>query len=553
MSGKRGGIVSAAAVILGVIVAAPASAQDGPKARPFTLDPDKVLADADAAEKAGRYEKALELYLKVYTAGRTDPELRDRIRACFRNASQIERHRDPAFQQFVLSLSPADALALYAEALEKINKLYADRERSTVEKLFAAGLDELDHALSSPAFRQTHLADVPAPKIDKFRQNVRDGWRTKLPATHKEAALSAREMVSAAGRQLGLKNGSAVVLELLCGACGGLDEFSAYVAPTGPQAELASPIIELATYGLLVRHDPKGLLIDAVVPGSWAAVHTKLAKGDRVMRVNGKVVSPSNPAVLLDALRSGPPFAHELELPPTDGEMTATRVRLPRPLPTVYAVDMADAKAGVGYLRLAAFKEQTPRELDDAVMELKARGMKVLVIDLRGNAGGLFTSAVSVAKMFLPSGLIVATHGQSPEFAERAFSSDSGMAAYDVPLVLLVDTKTMSSAEILAAGLKDNLRATLVGLPTFGKGLIQAPIRLQAMDGPDATPTAPGNKSGVLILSVAAAVGPRGAGLNGTGVTPHFTEANPERQLTVAIQKAVEMLQGAQPMPMVMR
>jgi C-terminal peptidase prc len=225
-------------------------------------------------------------------------------------------------------------------------------------------------------------------------------------------------------------------------------------------------------------------------------------------------------------------------------------VRLPTPLPTVYAADMLSTKGGVGYLRLAGFQEQTPRELDDVILELKARGMKSLVIDLRGNPGGLFTSALAVAKLFLPAGLIASTLGQSPEFAGRVFSSESGMAAYDVPVVLLVDTKTMSAAEILAAGLKDNHRATLVGLPTFGKGFVQSPVRLHTLDGTD--DLAAVNKSGVLILSVASVLGPRGIPLNGTGVTPHVTEPNADRQLAIAVQKATE-LAGGPPVPMIMR
>jgi carboxyl-terminal processing protease len=303
---------------------------------------------------------------------------------------------------------------------------------------------------------------------------------------------------------------------------------------------------------LQIRIDMKGVVIEAVVPGSWAAVHTKLRKGDRLVRVNGKEMAGTTPGQLLEALRAAGPAAHELELAPSEDETAGQNVRLPNPLPTVYGVDLLNEKDGVGYLRLAAFKDQTPRELDDAMLELKARGARVLIIDLRGNPGGLFTAAVATARQFLPAGLIVTTQGQAPDFANRVFTSDAGMSAYDLPVVLLIDTKTMSSAEIFAAGLKENRRATLVGLATFGKGLVQAPVRLQSFDTPEDGPHPSANKAGVLILSVAAVFGPNGAALNGVGVTPHVTEPNAERQLPVAIQKAIELLQGP-PMPMIMR
>jgi C-terminal peptidase prc len=347
-------------------------------------------------------------------------------------------------------------------------------------------------------------------------------------------------VIAAAQKTLGLKNGAVVAFELLCGACTGLDEYSAYVPPGG---EHAPPMAELAAYGLLVQADAKGLVVEAVLPFSWAAAQTKLRKGDRIEKVNGKSVAGGTPAALAEALRAADAGGHMIELAPT--EDAARSYRLPTPLPTVYAAEILEMKEGVGYLRLAAFKDRTPQEFDDAVLELKARGLKALVIDLRGNPGGLFASAVEIAKRLLPNGPVATTTGQVPDFASRVFSSDSGMAAHDFPVVLLVDTKTMSAAEILAASLKDNERATLIGLPTFGKGLIQAGIRLQSLDGGDDR----GVKSGVLILSVASASGPLSGLIHGRGVSPHIAESNPERQLTLAIEKAIELLTGGRDMP----
>jgi C-terminal processing protease CtpA/Prc len=162
----------------------------------------------------------------------------------------------------------------------------------------------------------------------------------------------------------------------------------------------------------------------------------------------------------------------------------------------------------------------------------------VLVIDARGNTGGSFPGAIQVAQRFLPGGIVVMTQGQAPEFNNRVFSSDSGMTAFDLPVVLLIDTKTMSSAEAVAAAWKEHNRATLVGLPTFGKGAIQSPVRLTAVDRPD------GPRSGVLVLTVATMSGPRGGPINGAGVVPHFLEADTARQLDVAIAKAIELSGG---------
>ena len=509
-------------------------AEDAPRPTVLSLDPGKLQAEAEKAERVGKWDAALDLYLKAYLGGKPTAELRDRIRFCLRNVTQIQRHRDPAFQQFILTLPTADALTLYTEALTKIQSLYVDRDRATFEKLMAGSLDELDRAVADAGFRQQHMPDAGEPRLFKFRQALREGWRAKLPANAGEVRRVARDVVMTAQTNLGVKNPSAIVLELLCGACGGLDEYTAYVVPAGPQAELASPILELAGYGLLIAFDGKGISIDAVVPNSWAALHAPLRKGDRIAKINDKPMTGATPARLRDALKAPPsPLGHDLEFATDDEE--PTKFRLPTPLPTVYGANML--KGGIGYLCLAGFKEPTARELDEAIEALKDRGMKALILDLRGNPGGSFTACLATAQRFLPHGIIVTTQGQAAEFRNRIFSSDAGMSAHDMPVVLLVDTRTMSSAEVFAAGLKDNGRATLVGLPTFGKGFVQSPIRLESLD----TTETPG-KSGFLVLSVASTHSPRGQRLNGGGVAPHFTEVDPERQLSIAVTKAIELL-----------
>ncbi len=506
-----------------------------PKLSASRVDSAKLLAEAEKAERLGKWDTALDLYLKSYLAGKPTPEVRERIRFCLRNVAQIQRHRDPAFQQFILTLPIADALSLYTEALTKIQNLYVDRDRATFEKLMAGSLDELDRALTDPAFRQQHLADASELKLLKFRQMLRDGWRAKLPATAGEVRRVARDVVMNAQTNLGIKNPSAVVLELLSGACSGLDEYTAYVVPSGAQAELAAPILELASYGLLIAFVGQGLTVDAIVPNSWAALHSPFRKGDRIAKVNDTTMANATPASLLEAMKARGALGHDLEIAAVDERDGALKFTLPTPLPTVYGAEVL--KMSIGYLRLAGFKDSTARELDDAVEALKLRGMKALILDLRGNPGGSLTACIAAAQRFLPNGIIVTTQGQAAEFHNRIFSSNAGMSAHDMPVVLLVDTKTMSSAEVFAAGLKDNGRATLVGLPTFGKGFVQSPIRLDSLDT-----TEHPNKSGFLVLSVASALTPRGQGINGGGVAPHFTEVDPERQLSAAVSKAIDLL-----------
>ena len=527
-------LIAALALVGLLFTAIPAPADE----LPSSPDPSRLQARAGEAEKAEKWEQALDLYLKAYTEGQHTGELRERIRVCLRNTSQLRRQRDSAFHQFVLSLSVAESLNLYAEVLGRLSAIYYDRDRATAARLFGLGVDELDRALGNAEFRTANLDPAAGAKVAKFQRSLRDGWKARLPENPREARHAVREVIAEAQQSLGIANPSAVVFEFLCGACSGLDEFTLYVNPVA--TEFSSPVLELASYGILVRVAPSELLVDGVIPGSWAAFHTSLRKGDRISRVNGRALDPNNPASLSQLLRDPGMAGHELEFSPAENPIATASARLPIPLPSVFGGDVVVPKDGVAYLRLAAFRDSTLRELDDALLSLKARGMRVLVLDLRGNPGGLFTAGIQVAQRFLPSGVLVTTQGQSPEFANRVFSSDSGMAALDVPLVVLIDTKTMSAAEAVAAAWKENNRVTLVGLPTFGKGVIQSPIRLQAIDRTDGS----ASRSGVLILTVASMAGPRGTAINGLGVVPDILEVEPARQLDAAIAKALELAAG---------
>lgn len=508
---------------------------------PLPTDPARLRADAETAERAGRWETALDNYLWLHLSVGPSAEVRDKVRLCLRHAAQFRRHRDPTFQQFVLSLPAAEALNLYADVMSKLGMLYVDKDRATPARLFVLGVEELDRAFGDPTFPSGRTGTPAEAKVQAFRQSLRTGWAAKTPATPKEARQLARDLIAAAHDQAGMTNPAAVVLELLGGACGGLDEYTTYTPPAGEMADPASPAAEFAAYGVVVRSDAGELVIDSVLPNSWAGLNTPLRKGQRIVQINGRAVTPALPGHLAEALRAGPPFAHLIEV--VDGEMPAMApepVRLPVPAPTTFTADLGVLKDGVGYLRLAAFREGTPREIDEQVLDLRSRGMRALVLDLRGNPGGLFTAAVDVAQRFLPGGVVVAARGQSAEFADRVFSSAAGPAAWDFPVVLLVDTRTMSAAEVVAAALKENRvgdrsRATLVGTPTFGKGVVQSPVRLQRTDGGD---------GGVLVLTVAALAGPGGAPLNG-GVSPHVLETDPARQLELAVQKAVELARAA--------
>lgn len=131
------------------------------------------------------------------------------------------------------------------------------------------------------------------------------------------------------------------------------------------------------------------------------------------------------------------------------------------------------AQNGIGYVELATFSESAAIELRRAVDSLRAAGARSLILDLRGNPGGLLEQGVAVADLFLGEGVTLAsTRGRTPE-ANQEFTDQARERWPAMPLVVLVDSGTASAAEIVAGAVQDHGRAVLVGAPTYGKGSAQ--------------------------------------------------------------------------------
>ncbi|MCU0857889.1 MAG: S41 family peptidase [Pontiellaceae bacterium] len=137
-------------------------------------------------------------------------------------------------------------------------------------------------------------------------------------------------------------------------------------------------------------------------------------------------------------------------------------------------------EGGIGYIRVIQFNEPTAGDLKKELSRLVGQKMKALVLDLRGNPGGLLTTAAGVAELFLPHGaLIVFTKGRSAGMDQQTFKS-TGLTHYtDFPMVILINEGSASASEIVSGALQDHKRAVLVGEKTFGKGCVQSVLPLE--------------------------------------------------------------------------
>jgi carboxyl-terminal processing protease len=147
-------------------------------------------------------------------------------------------------------------------------------------------------------------------------------------------------------------------------------------------------------------------------------------------------------------------------------------------VPSVESASIVDTRYGVAYLRLTSFQKSTGRDVDAALWKLHRQGMRVLIMDLRRNPGGLLTASVDVADKFVSHGPIVSTRGRSAgeDYDYRAHV----MGTWRVPLVVLIDGDSASASEIFAGAIRDHKRGTIVGTRSYGKGSVQGIFPLSA-------------------------------------------------------------------------
>jgi carboxyl-terminal processing protease len=207
------------------------------------------------------------------------------------------------------------------------------------------------------------------------------------------------------------------------------------------------------------------------LPGS-PADKAGIRPGDAIVAVDGRRRADLDAAEFQRAISEARGDVLELEVLGRDGGTRTLQLERAELVdPTVRHAQLVDAERGIAYLAITSFSKETPAEFDRAVAVLQAEGMRALVIDLRGNLGGVLHSAVRVANRFLPRGLIVSTEGRGEPTRYEALRAEATLAA--LPLALLVDLDTASASEVLAGALQDHRRAVLVGGRTYGKGMVQ--------------------------------------------------------------------------------
>jgi carboxyl-terminal processing protease len=229
--------------------------------------------------------------------------------------------------------------------------------------------------------------------------------------------------------------------------------------------------------GIQIEVRDNAVVIVAPLPDS-PAERAGLMTGDRIVEVNGQSTAQWTQDAALRNLRGpeGTQVALKVQRPGVNDLIAFKLTRARIHARSVRTAMMAGGH--VGYVELNPFSEESASELVTAIDSLKAVGMHSLILDLRGNPGGLLDQGIAVAELFLDPGQeVVATRGRAPG-ASRQFTDQQPQRYPNLPIVVLVNGGTASASEIVAGALQDHDRALVIGQPTFGKGLVQTLFRL---------------------------------------------------------------------------
>lgn len=312
------------------------------------------------------------------------------------------------------------------------------------------------------------------------------------------------------------------------------DRFSGYLTPKETDDFQQSVSGRFEGVGMNVDQDRRGLRVLNVFEGS-PAEEAGIVKGEFITEVDGRSIAGLSATVATARIKG--PAGTEVSLEVVDPDsfeprtLELERERIDIPVATGRIAGRDGTRLGV--VELTTFSEGAHGLLREQVDELLGKGAEGIVLDLRGNGGGLLQEAVLVGSVFIEDGLIVSTNGRTKP--EREYEAVGDAIAADVPVVVLVDRGTASASEIVAGAIRDRDRGTVVGTRTFGKGVFQE--------------VQPLSNGGLLDITVGQYFLPDGENIGEKGVKPDVKaeddlETERDEALPVALDELVDAASG---------
>lgn len=230
--------------------------------------------------------------------------------------------------------------------------------------------------------------------------------------------------------------------------------------------------------GALIQQYDKDRVAISEIYEDCPAHKAGLLAGDIIQKIDGKSVAGKNSTDVSTAMRGQPGTTVTLEVfrPSKNKTLTFNIQREEVQLPTVPYYGMVDDN--IGYIKLDQFTDKASKEVKDAFNELKTKGMKALIFDLRNNGGGLLQEAVKIMNIFVDQNTVIVTTKGKLEAQNNTFRTPAPVTDKEIPVVVIVNENSASASEIVSGAFQDLDRGVIIGKKSFGKGLVQNVVPL---------------------------------------------------------------------------
>ena len=445
------------------------------------------------------------------------------------------RYSNPVTLRAIQSMSSAQALNLYTEVSAQTDRRHL--EPSSYDLRIRRGLRNLQLALENPTFLRSNQMPTQGFQVDGLSNSLAR-LESRAQVRSQNEAVQLVQSAMQIGQQSGLP-ANVVAFEFANSTIETLDKFSALepndpsrgasLSPALSETRSAAMESEIVGIGVEVKQHDSGLLIMKALRGG-PAVEAGLKSGDIITAIDGRSITNMPMANSVDLMKGS--NGSRIRMAIVRNGQRARNVTLTRRRIQIYTVNdlkILPETDNVAYLNLSQFGQKSTQEIDQALNQLYNQGMKSLIVDLRGNPGGLLNVCVDITNRFLPCGTIVSTKGRLS--TDNMLETADYSRTWSTPLVVLIDEGSASASEIFAAAVQDNRRGIVIGQKSYGKGTVQTHFPLSSI-------------SGNLRLTTARFYSPSGRAMSGSGVTPDINiedadgPINGDQVLTEAIQVA---------------
>lgn len=300
-----------------------------------------------------------------------------------------------------------------------------------------------------------------------------------------------------------------------------LDENSDYYTKEEFDQLLEEITGDFVGIGVYIKEEDGQIVITETIKNG-PAYRAGIKSGDIILAIDGQDIKGLSTREVVELIKGEANTKVKIKI--QRGKEKPKEYTLNRENIKVKTVEHNKINKDIGYIKLSQFSQYSHQEMKDALKELDKQNISSIILDLRGNPGGLLDEAVDISRLFIPEGPIVHVKYRG----DNMVTYYSNLKKPKYKLVVLVDKNSASASEIFAGAVQDRKAGTVIGTPTYGKGTVQQIISLPRGDG--------------MKLTIAQYLTPNKRNIDGKGITPDIIVENKDGEKDIPLQKAIDIL-----------